>query len=932
MTYILKVMVLASLHFAATFASSAEPDYATRIQPLLTKYCAGCHNDDDREGKLSVSSYESLLKGGAKGAVFTAGHGELSRLVRVLNGKSEPAMPPKDNERPTDAEIALLIEWINAGAKGPMGAAPDPTLLVTPQIPLKAPQRQFVSAAAINPAGDTIALARFGEVELRSFPDGKTLHRLTGLRGSVNGVAFSADGALVAAAAGEPGLQGEVRIWKVADGSPVRTLKGHKDSVYSARFSPNGELLATGSYDHDIKLWDLKSGEAVKTLVGHNGPVFELAFRPDGRTLASAAGDRTVKLWDLRTGERLETLKESLKELYALAFHPSGDRLAAAGVDNRIRVWKISPDAKEGTNPLLLSQFAHEAAVLRLTWSRDGKTLVSSGEERLVKIWNADGMTIRATLERQPDWPLGISLTPQADKVIVGRLDGSVGSYTVPSPPTEDTTPLVSAPEVPSLVDYGPQPKLAELPKTAEAEPNHTPDQATRLSALPAIAVGKIAAESGQDLDLFRFAAKAGEQWILETNAARAGSQLDSKIEILDLSGRPVPKLLLRAVRDTELEFRGGNSEQRGFRVKNWEEMLLNEYVYLNGDVIKLFQQRRGPDADGQFFPENGNRHAFFETTARAHALGEPGYMVVPYPLGTTLPDNGLPIFTLNFENDDEGLRRLGKDSRVTFIAPADGEYLARVSDVRGFQGEKFTYELIVRRPQPDFKVTLNGANPTVQAGSGKPFSVKADRMDHFQGPIRVEITNVPAGYQVTSPLVIAEGLHEAQGVINAAPGATAAGEDAWKQVQVKASAEIAGQTITRDVNNLGTVKLEPRPKLLAYLELSDSPKPNPPEATVVDFSKPPELTLKAGASVTCRLRVERHGFDGRVQFDVQNLPHGVIVDDIGLSGILIPEGQTERTMFLRAEPWVKPQSRLFHANAQVEGNQVSLPMWLHVR
>ena len=56
-----------------------------------------------------------------------------------------------------------------------------------------------------------------------------------------------------------------------------------------------------------------------------------------------------------------------------------------------------------------------------------------------------------------------------------------------------------------------------------------------------------------------------------------------------------MPRLILRAVRDSVIEFRGMNSEQRGVRLANWEEMLLNEYVYLSGDVIKLFQQRRGP-------------------------------------------------------------------------------------------------------------------------------------------------------------------------------------------------------------------------------------------------------------------------------------------------------------------------------------------------
>jgi hypothetical protein len=79
-------------------------------------------------------------------------------------------------------------------------------------------------------------------------------------------------------------------------------------------------------------------------------------------------------------------------------------------------------------------------------------------------------------------------------------------------------------------------------------------------------------------------------------------------------------------------------------------------------------------------------------------------------------------------------------------------------------------------------------------------------------------------------------------------------------------------------------------------------------------------------------LRVERNGFNDRIAFGVDNLPHGVIVDDIGLSGVLIPEGQSERTVFLRAEPWVSEQSRLFHATAQVEGNQSSLPMRLVVK
>ena len=97
-------------------------------------------------------------------------------------------------------------------------------------------------------------------------------------------------------------------------------------------------------------------------------------------------------------------------------------------------------------------------------------------------------------------------------------------------------------------------------------------------------------------------------------------------------------------------------------------------------------------------------------------------------------------------------------------------------------------------------------------------------------------------------------------------------------------------------------------------------------------FPAIPEVVIDAGTTAQCELRVERNGFENRVQFDVNNLPHGVIVEDIGLNGVLIPEGQTERTIFLRAESWVPETERLFHAVAKVEGNQVSFPMRLRVR
>src|SRR5262245_40669601 len=939
-------LILVMVAPAAATRAAEGPEFTKDVAPILTKYCAGCHNDADREGKLSLESYEAILKGGAKGGVITPGQVELSRLIRVLTGAAKPAMPPEGEEAPKPADIEVLKSWIAAGAKGPSGTS-DSVALVTPQVRLRAEPKLPINALALSPDGKYLAVARQGEVTL-SIPRSSMFSSPISfpLTGTVNSVAFSHDGQVLVAAGGEPGLFGEARIIRLSgvdsrgklDASskehqtPPSTFRGHKDAMYCARLSPDGKLLATGSYDSSIRLWDVASGNELRTFEGHNGAVFELAFRADGKVLASASGDRTVKLWNVASGERLDTLKESQKELYSLGFSPDGKKLAAVGVDNRIRIWSIADEAKEGTNPLLISQFGHESPILRLVWSGDGKLIATAGEDRLVKIWNSKSMTIRQTLEKQSDWASGLAIGPvgvaqsilapqpaNTSQIVVGRVDGTLQIYPLSSDTMESEIGLEPVGEVPSEIDYGPQPAIDTLRKVAEVEPNNEPKQATAIST-PGVATGRVLVADGavaRDEDLFRFDAKSGDQWIIETKAARAGSPLDTKIEVLDARSQPVPRLLLRAVRDSVIEFRGMNSEQRGVRLANWEEMLLNEYVYLSGDVIKMFQQRRGPDADAQFYPENGNRFAYFDTTSRAHTLGEPAYIVVPYAVGTELPNNGLPVFTLNYENDDDSQRKLGKDSKLTFVAPADGAYFIRVTDVRGFSGDKFTYELMIRRPQPDFKVTLTGDKPTINAGSGKPFTVKAERMDNFNGPIRIEIAEIPSGLHVTTPIVIQEGHYEASGVINVLEGAEAPNEEQLKVTKITATASVCGNERTKEVGSFGAIKLAAKPKVVVHLE---------------PLSSEGEVIIAAGGSTKCKLLVERNGFEDRIAFDVANLPHGVIVDDIGLSGVLIPEKQTERTIFLRAEPWVPEQTRTFFATAQVEGNQSSLPLVLTVK
>jgi hypothetical protein len=76
---------------------------------------------------------------------------------------------------------------------------------------------------------------------------------------------------------------------------------------------------------------------------------------------------------------------------------------------------------------------------------------------------------------------------------------------------------------------------------------------------------------------------------------------------------------------------------------------------------------------------------------------------------------------------------------------------------------------------------------------------------------------------------------------------------------------------------------------------------------------KPYEVTIAPGTSVSCWLRVDRRGDDALIGIDIENLPHGVIVDNIGLNGVQIRAKENEREIFLTCSKWVGEQDRLCH-------------------
>lgn len=212
-------------------------------------------------------------------------------------------------------------------------------------------QNYKVRRIAFSPDGKLLAAnGPEGKLNLWDTGTGKIARTLTGGDYIFDSLAYSPDGAQVAAVA-LPIDEDNVYIWDVASGKLVRTLRCSNGNLADrVTFSPDGKLLALASVgdNYIIDLWDRVSGRYAATLRGHTNIIFSLAFRPDSCWLASGSGDDTLRLWDVREKKLVHTLSLG-DSVGAVDFSPDGRWLAAQHNRNSpygsgVSVWDLAKD------------------------------------------------------------------------------------------------------------------------------------------------------------------------------------------------------------------------------------------------------------------------------------------------------------------------------------------------------------------------------------------------------------------------------------------------------------------------------------------------------------------------------------------------------------------------------------------------------------
>ena len=506
-------------------------------------------------------------------------------------------------------------------------------------------------------------------------------------------------------------------------------------------------------------------------------------------------------------------------------------------------------------------------------------------------------------------YPLGIRRGESAEISLQGFNLGA-GKFAVEGTPSwKDESRVMFRPETDLGRGFN-EVKLAlgDDPEVESLGDNTAAGHAQAVS-LPVTVNGRIADAEKNQGHYFRFKASKDQVVLVDVSAARLGSKLDSVVDVLDASGKPIEQASIRAVAVAKTDLFDHTSKQSQIRFEMSNDIDAGDYLMLGSEIVLLTRMPRQPDeglALESFPPEISGRRtrgavrmASLGTSTQAHAKGTPMYKVQIHPPGKQFPNNGLPHVRLYYTNDD-GRFPHGKDSFLEFKAPADGEYVVRIRDSTERGGEQFAYRLTLRGPREDFRLFVDPKAPNVPRGERVPLTVTAYRFDGFDGDINVSLVGLPSGIHAEDSVI--PGGQLVTTILLRAESDAEIGKST--PLKVKGVASIGGNETTKWASPADNLK---------FISVI-------PSADVLISADTKEVILEPGQSAKITVSVvRRNGFDGRVPVEVLNLPPHTDTPEVGLNSIMITEEKTERTFSVSALPDAQPLEQKIYLSGSVE-------------
>lgn len=248
------------------------------------------------------------------------------------------------------------------------------------------PDGWIVTSLAFGPDGKRLAVGRFGPSFLWELATNDLKPLTTRPNYSPpRDLVLSPDGTLFAGGTeASQGKVGAIHLWDAMTGKSIRRFPENSLPLTSLAFSSDGKLITTGGTSARVLTYDPATGTPHEPLDSPNDDLTAVAFVPMTHLAAVGRADGTIGLWDLDGRQLVHTFRGHQGAITALVFSPDGKTLFSSGLDRMLYLWDMATRDPIGTLPGSAGRKWD-----RLLLSPDGRTLYGSSRTGPYQVWEA---------------------------------------------------------------------------------------------------------------------------------------------------------------------------------------------------------------------------------------------------------------------------------------------------------------------------------------------------------------------------------------------------------------------------------------------------------------------------------------------------------------------------------------------------------------
>ncbi|MDR1493319.1 MAG: protein kinase [Planctomycetaceae bacterium] len=247
--------------------------------------------------------------------------------------------------------------------------------------------------------------------------------------------------------AGWETVKKDVNLWEMIGRFSIRSefeeglctagFSDHGDVVSSVAVSLDGNTAVTSGRDPNICVWNLAAGRLCGRLTGHYDWVRSVDLTPDGRFAVSGSWDQTIRLWNVAKGELIRTFREQLRSVCCIAFSPSVRTVAATTATGLIYLFDST------TGKTIASWTAHESSANTVRYSRDGRYLITGGDDGKAIVWDVAERGRASFTAAQHAAPVAsVWATTTLSHIFVASQNGRIYRHAIKEPANISPTDL----------------------------------------------------------------------------------------------------------------------------------------------------------------------------------------------------------------------------------------------------------------------------------------------------------------------------------------------------------------------------------------------------------------------------------------------------------------------------------------------------------